>query len=1509
MNLINISAVKLIACVLLLLLARPAHAGIAWIGQDGWLRYSPDDGTTIRTLVSVGTMSHVEFNPVDQLLYVGPSAVPGPVSRVDPAAAAPQLDTAVTLPLGSSLWTIDPFANRLLAIVSGEIRIFSLSTGQMTSSYRILPPGTSSNRLHFGGIAVFSASRLAVVSVQATTTGGLRPVSEKGRQPSPRSNNRTPEHNAAGSGNDFLETGHYLAVIDLGTGIARLALDSEGHRWYRSSGSDDTPAKLVSDSLRTSTVLSLDGSDYVINPMNANVADPGRSAFDDTWYAVHDRAMEALSRRMIGQRTIGTFQGFSPTQTPFYWIAGGVNGSMNRAPFLDNARSVTFAAPGLGVADALTGSSQRYAALGVLDDEGNPTGEQLTYDERVSYLWVGGDERAGLAADGVSTLILRTPVLDRPGIVGWTVEDVTDGENQPFQGPENGLLRDPFDPAQQWIPGQILTPTITPDGGLAYRGVALLKAPLDFVRPDHKAADELRGRESPRKLRVSWTFTPVDGTPPSPPARRTIELHRPPVVLLHGLFDRRDSWAWSLPSSIFDVETGDYRESHGAPLLSNAVKEPRLSIGKALAKMRGRGIAATQADVFGHSMGGLLSRLYAMNTIPASGTQPEAKTGYFRPENLGRGDMHKLVTVSTPHQGSQMSDLVVTLDNQPQTAMSYIGEYFLRAVGEGELIDVCTYWIRENSRPNDITAGAVRDMRPDSPVLARMYSGTSHVPTHAIVGVPQTDTSGNCYAERTRRMLALGCTQIGPFEFFGGPNDGAVAADSQGGGISTSARSLISGDGGLHGPIIDDAALSVQVQTKAIELLNAPITGEAGTSMFTVRLPGSFTPRLHGDCGPIAASAPIWNVGVCTVINPFAWRVCLSALESSALPPVEVTFISSAGQIVTDIAAPFEAEMTAPPAWVGTMAFSAIVTEASGSRSAALEATAWVPPPAGLTSIRFDRPEIGLSAISPTGEAWVRGLFADGIERNLSVPGIAIQYSVDDESVAAVDSNGRVTARRVGSATLTATYGGQSATIPVQVLSAKGDWDRNGAVDLFDSRVFDSLFSGPSGQPGFVKPGGDAREVFDYDNDGDIDCDDWQIMRGALTGPPYVFPLSARCEPGKPVNIETLSRPLPYSYCGQISIRDMSSDGRIAVGYQTDPSSCSAEIQSLVWPLGGQPFAVPQVPSLNCVSADGSIAFSSGNAQSSFIVDLSTLISIPIERGGHGLTQISNDGSVVLSSWSSDYYNGTPSIWRPGLGWIPLPGVPSTWVEVFATGMSANGQRIAGGFYTADYSGGVFVFDLDGGLSVLDLPPEYQGQTWTFDPELVFLSDNGNVLTAMVKNGQTADVVQFTFGVGWTVRFRDAFWLRQVSPSGNTFVIAPNLNSVRLYTPNGVADIEDNLYHSLGIELPSDWWDNSEYTGMQLLISDGASVILGNRPYWATGATRISLAPPPPPACRADFNTNGVVDTPDLVFFLGRFGQTAPLGSPAALADFNSNGAVDTPDLVFFLGRFGQPCP
>lgn len=89
--------------------------------------------------------------------------------------------------------------------------------------------------------------------------------------------------------------------------------------------------------------------------------------------------------------------------------------------------------------------------------------------------------------------------------------------------------------------------------------------------------------------------------------------------------------------------------------------------------------------------------------------------------------------------------------------------------------------------------------------------------------------------------------------------------------------------------------------------------------------------------------------------------------------------------------------------------------------------------------------------------------------------------------------------------------------------------------------------------------------------------------------------------------------------------------------------------------------------------------------------------------------------------------------------------------------------------------------------------------------------------------------------------------------------------------------------------------------------------------YWKVSTRRGQTASPstplvasfttlvPPPPCRTDFSHDGIVDTVDLVFFLGRFGTIV---SPGAPGDTNHDGVIDTRDLVKLLGEFGRhDCP
>jgi len=63
------------------------------------------------------------------------------------------------------------------------------------------------------------------------------------------------------------------------------------------------------------------------------------------------------------------------------------------------------------------------------------------------------------------------------------------------------------------------------------------------------------------------------------------------------------------------------------------------------------------------------------------------------------------------------------------------------------------------------------------------------------------------------------------------------------------------------------------------------------------------------------------------------------------------------------------------------------------------------------------------------------------------------------------------------------------------------------------------------------------------------------------------------------------------------------------------------------------------------------------------------------------------------------------------------------------------------------------------------------------------------------------------------------------------------------------------------------------------------------------------ILPLAPPACPADLNGDGTIDTADLGILIGQFGTAGPE------ADLNEDGTVDTADLGILIGVFGVPCP
>jgi pimeloyl-ACP methyl ester carboxylesterase len=126
-----------------------------------------------------------------------------------------------------------------------------------------------------------------------------------------------------------------------------------------------------------------------------------------------------------------------------------------------------------------------------------------------------------------------------------------------------------------------------------------------------------------------------------------IEVYRAPVMMVHGIwanswsFLRMNFFLWI--SAFYDPELTmvvDYESTNGKHLQTNANVIPD-NINALLIQCRSSKFSAGKVDLVCHSMGGVLARYYMKSE------------GYQH-----RQDIHKLITLNTPHSGSHAANLL-----------------------------------------------------------------------------------------------------------------------------------------------------------------------------------------------------------------------------------------------------------------------------------------------------------------------------------------------------------------------------------------------------------------------------------------------------------------------------------------------------------------------------------------------------------------------------------------------------------------------------------------------------------------------------------------------------------------------------------------------------------------------------------------------------------------------------------------------------------------------------------
>jgi pimeloyl-ACP methyl ester carboxylesterase len=261
----------------------------------------------------------------------------------------------------------------------------------------------------------------------------------------------------------------------------------------------------------------------------------------------------------------------------------------------------------------------------------------------------GGTLVLGASADGVTQLLVRLPAAKAGDVFNLSLQD-EDG-NATSTGAIGGLFNLGKSPANAALTLSV-TAVDTASGPMAF---AAFVAPMDFSRSDSDATLATR----PVTLQVAGA-TQTTGT---------INIVRPPVIMIHGLWGEGTDWSGFTPltdpnQTTFYTSFADYSgyvsgitatsPTYSSVKLTN-IRSNSLGFAYNAAQVEkyirntiedfkaNKNVAAVQADLVGHSMGGNVSRYLAQ------------LADFVRGDNYGQGMVNKLITIGTPHLGSPLA--------------------------------------------------------------------------------------------------------------------------------------------------------------------------------------------------------------------------------------------------------------------------------------------------------------------------------------------------------------------------------------------------------------------------------------------------------------------------------------------------------------------------------------------------------------------------------------------------------------------------------------------------------------------------------------------------------------------------------------------------------------------------------------------------------------------------------------------------------------------------------------
>ena len=244
-----------------------------------------------------------------------------------------------------------------------------------------------------------------------------------------------------------------------------------------------------------------------------------------------------------------------------------------------------------------------------------------------------------------------------------------------------------------------------------------------------------------------------------------IEVYRPGVLFLHGFISSQECFRYIYDKLLLkgnytkvQLLNGDYEDSNRASFHDNTYNNRVVQryLEQLCCQLAGNGIVSSKYDLVGHSMGGILSRLYA--------------------QEVNKDAVNRIITINTPHYGSNISVMFRNLSN-----FSWRNDYkFI-----GRIIDLGLH-------------GAGNDLNPNSSAIRNLNSKKAGVPVHALcsfmTGDDFDDYLGFAYVDQVSGLaelyLNLGHRNVNSFrdvlnvELGSTQHDGIVTLESQLGGLT-----------------------------------------------------------------------------------------------------------------------------------------------------------------------------------------------------------------------------------------------------------------------------------------------------------------------------------------------------------------------------------------------------------------------------------------------------------------------------------------------------------------------------------------------------------------------------------------------------------------------------------------------------------------------------------------------------------------------------------------------------